>query len=92
MKALTKSMARLLRKVDAGPCHALPAGKLTVLQTEAAWAAGARRLLSRLPARGRWPERWVLTTTGAWALGIFDQGDFDASLRAYRSRQETRVS
>jgi len=62
--------------VDAGPAHSLAVG-------EAPFSADDSRVIHALslgwirrePARGRWPERWVVTGAGSHALGTFDSDD-----------------
>lgn len=64
---------RVLLAVDAGFGHALAVTKLRARATAARLAA--RGLLRVLPARGRWPERYVVTNRGIWALGTFEAAD-----------------
>lgn len=61
----------IVQVVDAGPCHARAVRSLSRAQRAAAQAAAARGALRLLPARGRWPRRYVVTASGSHALGTF---------------------
>lgn len=71
----------ILRRVEAGPCHSLASRGFRSSVRAAALelvAAGALRLL---PARGRFPKRFVVTANGSHALGTFAScGDIHAEV------------
>lgn len=62
----------ILRRVEAGPCHSLPSRTLRGRQRAEALELVARGLLRLLPARGRFPKRFVVTASGSHYLGTFD--------------------
>ncbi len=61
----------VLLAVDAGPCHALESRHVRGVDRERAEQLVASGLLRLLPARGRWPRRFVVTAAGSHALGTF---------------------
>ena len=65
------SEKRLMAKVDRGEFHCLPASSLGPRESNTANRLVLRGWLRRLPARGRWAERFVVTTNGSYAMGIF---------------------
>lgn len=72
------SEKRVMRKVENGFCHSFPSSKLGPREAKTAAALAARgllRWLPALPARGRFADRYVVTSSGSWALGTFDSAD-----------------
>lgn len=69
------SEKRVMRKVEGGFCHSYPSAKLGPREAKTAAALEARGLLRWLPARGRFEDRYVVTSSGSWALGTFDSAD-----------------
>lgn len=69
------SEKRVLRKVEAGFCHSFPSAKLGPREANTAALLAVRGLLKWMPARGRFPDRYVITGGGSWALGTFDSSD-----------------
>ena len=81
---MTLSQARLLRKIEAGYAHSFPSALLGPRELLWASALAMLGLLKWRPAKGIFPDRYVVTTSGSWALGTFDwtADDFDAEARA----------
>ena len=69
------SEKRVMRKVEGGFCHSFPSSKLGPREAKTAAALAARGLLRWLPARGQFADRYVVTSSGSWALGTFDSAD-----------------
>jgi hypothetical protein len=61
----------MLRRVEAGPCHALPSRGVRGEARAVALSLVARGLLRLLEARGRFPRRFVVTAGGSHVLGTF---------------------
>lgn len=66
------SEARLLRKIERGFAHSLPAGKLGPREARTAQALITRGWIARCAPRGRWPDRYVTTSRGSHVLGTFE--------------------
>ncbi len=80
---MTPSERRMMKRVEAGFAHSLPTSK-----TGSHWKI-AMRLVERgwlrvKPPNAVFPERYVTTSAGSWALGTFDSTDqsFDEDSRA----------
>lgn len=69
------SEKRVMRKVEGGFCHSFPSAKLGPREAKTAAALAGRGLLAWKPARGRFEDRYVVTSSGSWALGTFDSAD-----------------
>lgn len=70
------SEARVMRKVERGFCHSFPSAKLGPREAKTAAELARRGWLAWMPARGeRFPDRYVTTSSGSWALGTFDSAD-----------------
>jgi hypothetical protein len=69
------SEKRVMRKVERGFCHSLPVSDLGPREKKTAVMLAACGYLRKLPARGRFFERYVVTGNGSWAIGTFDSAD-----------------
>ncbi len=80
---------KLLQKIDNGPYHSMPVDELSPDELEAAEVLAMNRMLRRMPADRRFPERFVLTSTGSHKTGTFavdklhdEEGDIRRARRA----------
>jgi hypothetical protein len=89
-KPSPSSPEEVLRAVEAGPAHSLAVTE-TPFNPHHVYVRTAleRGWLKRMPARGRWKERLVVTTTGSHALGSFDS---DARSFAEDAREAGRAA
>lgn len=78
---------RVLARIDRGFGHAMPVSRLTSRQLRVAERLAASGVLARMPARGRWPERYVVTSRGSHAWGTFR----DKRRSAYSRKQTART-
>jgi hypothetical protein len=62
---------QFLQMIDDGPYHSMPVAELTPEEVEAAEKLVMRNLLRRMPANGRMPERFVLTSSGSHGTDTF---------------------
>lgn len=89
------SEKRVMRKVEGGFCHSFPSSKLGPREAKTATALAARGLLAWKPARGCFEERYVVTSSGSWALGTFDSADrsfHEDSMAASRAARARRAA
>jgi hypothetical protein len=82
---------QVLRDVERGPSHAYATAPATPEFRRTAGVLVERGELRHLPARGRWPDRWVVTSAGSHALGTFASDDenfrFDARAAGAAERE-----
>lgn len=62
---------KLLQRVDNGPFHARTVRSLSRRDRARALDLLELGWLRRMPKRGRWPARYVVTASGSHALGTF---------------------
>jgi hypothetical protein len=67
----------MLMKVDAGDFHMLPIDKMSEAEKADAERLVAHKMLKKLSANAKFPERYVLTANGSHALGTFDSDTYD---------------
>lgn len=65
----------VLRLVDRGYAHSLPVASVIGRRRDVADSLVVSGELRKLAARGKFPERFVVTTAGAQAIGAFDSDD-----------------
>lgn len=68
---LSPAQYRFLLAVDAGFCHSLPVKGLDGRKLLMVVKLVRERVIAHLPARGRFPERLVVTGRGSHALKTF---------------------
>lgn len=85
------SEKRVMRKVEGGFCHSFPSSKLGPREAKTAAALAVRGLLAWKPAKGeRFPDRYVVTSSGSWALGTFDSAPDSFHADSWRASREAR--
>ncbi len=65
----------VLRSVEAGRAHSLAVADIPSRALPVAARLEAKGLLRRMPARGSWPDRFVVTSGGSHELGTFRSDD-----------------
>lgn len=93
IETTAEDRGRVLRLVESGRAHSLPIAALSRADLVAAAQLESEGLLRRMPARGQWPPRFVVTAGGSHHLGTFDSDDrnfrddsIDANNEARRKR------
>lgn len=71
-ESLSKEEMDLLLRVNATPGHYIASDEVSPEDEEVASELMKKYLLRLMPARGRWPERYVVTSGGSHAVGTFD--------------------
>lgn len=82
----------VLALVEAGPAHSLAVAELVGKRREVAESLALSGLLKRMPARGRWPDRYVVTSQGSHSLGSFRSADPDFRDDAIEAGRKARAS
>lgn len=67
----SRAARALLLAIDAGPYHSRALRSLSALQRRKAADFASFGYLRRMPRRGRFPARYVLTSQGSHAIGTF---------------------
>ncbi len=81
---MTAAQRRFLLAVEAGFCHSKPFVQVNPRARALATRLSLMGMIELLPARGRFPVRWMLTNRGIWAIGTFDSA---RSIRQERLEQ-----
>lgn len=83
----------VLRAVEAGPAHSLAVAAAPFSEEDAAGPIGYG-WIRRMPARGRWPDRYVVTQAGSHELGSFRATDSGRQFRddAEYANEQARIA
>lgn len=90
VKRLSKAELDLVMKVDSTQYHYLPTSMVDPEDEDALDALEAKGMVRRMPPKGRYPDRYVVTSLGSHASGMFDQSHLD--VKAWRREKASRMN
>lgn len=90
VKRLDKQEHELVMRIDSMPYHYMPTSMVDPEDEDLLDSLESKGAVRRMPPKGRYPDRYVVTSLGSHASGMFDQSHLD--LKAWRREKASRMS